>query len=114
KDIHVEIRTGTFEVSGLVVIAGDTRTAGALPNLRLAFAIANPATPGAKPRVPFVSVRDGLFTLAVPYGNSRVSVASMPAGLRVKAFTYGSADLLTDELKINPGVKEELKVVLGA
>ena len=112
KDIHVEIRTGTFEVSGRVVIQRDTRTADALPNLRLAFAIANPATPGARSLLLFVSVHDGAFTLAVPYGNSRVSVANVPAGLIVKALTYGSANLLTDELKINPGVKEELKVVL--
>jgi Carboxypeptidase regulatory-like domain len=112
KDIHVEIRTGTLEVSGRLVIQEDTRTSGALPNLQLAFAIANPATPGAKPRLYSISVHDGAFTLPVSYGNSRVSVASMPAGLTVEAFTYGSADLLADELKINPSVKEELKVVL--
>ena len=56
---------------------------------------------------------DGNFKIALPEGESQVSVSGVPAGA-VKSLTYGDADLLKGPLRVSRTDTAELRVTVAA
>ena len=59
------------------------------------------------------SSEDGKFMLALPAGEYRVTVGSLPPGYSLKAMKSASIDLMKDTLKIGSGDSPQIVVILG-
>jgi hypothetical protein len=97
-------------VQGRAVVEGD----GPIPNLR--FAIAPPATPSSATTAFITPRADGRFGILLTEGEQRMTLAptSLPSGYTLKAFNYGSVDLLRDPLRLSGTDNESLLLTLAA
>jgi hypothetical protein len=91
------------EIRGRIVIEGN------VPMPRLAFNVGGAPLP-ANPQ------QDGTFTITMPEGERQISVlpASVPAGYTLTSFTYGTADLLKNPMRVAAADTAQLNVGFNA
>jgi hypothetical protein len=102
-------------IRGRIVVQGDVPANVPIP--RIAFTLAPVAgIPNSGANVPAVPQPDGSFTIGLPEGERRISVVAgtVPPGYKLSSFTYGTADLLKDPLRISAGAGAELRVTFDA
>jgi hypothetical protein len=94
--------TPMVDVPGRVVFSGP-----AFSPLRFRLAVPN----GVGQSIG-AGVRDGRFSLTLPAGSHRLSLETPPPGYTVKSMTYGTANLLTSNIVIDPAAIQELTLLL--
>jgi hypothetical protein len=101
-------------IKGRITVQGDPANT---PLPRVAFFL--PPLPGIGNSGATIAANaqpDGSFTAALPIGERQISLAngSIPSGYKLTAFTYGSADLTKNMLRIAPTDTSELRVTFDA
>ncbi len=110
---NLEIKAAALvEVRGQVEVQGNPRFLTTGPPVRVSFTASDPRGRSLSTTSPVA--RDGAFTLTVAEDSERLVLTNVPAGLKLKSLTYGSANVLTDAVKFVPGDGKELRVVLEA
>jgi hypothetical protein len=102
-------------VKGRITVQGNLPATTPLP--RVAFVLAQlPGIPASSASVPVYAQPDGSFTVSLPPGERKISLAagSTPPGYKVAAFTYGTTDLLKDVVRVAATDTAELRLTFDA